>query len=121
MPESPGYETRDISVRLAVWSAVGTLIMLAAVLAVLWLALAPRGGAPSLMAPGFFAGEGHAPGEPRLQSDPAGELQQREALVRRRLESYGWVDRQRGIVHIPIERAMDLYAQRRGEQPEAAP
>jgi hypothetical protein len=26
---------------------------------------------------------------------------------RRRLESYGWVDRERGIVHQPIERAME--------------
>lgn len=121
MPESPGYETRDISIRLAVWSAVGTLVMLIAVLAVLWLALAQRGGAPSLTVPGFFAGEGHAPGEPRLQSDPAGELQRREALARRRLESYGWVDRERGIIHIPIERAMELYTQRQGEQSEASP
>ena len=31
----------------------------------------------------------------------------REA-ARRRLESYGWVDRQKGIAHVPIERAMDM-------------
>jgi hypothetical protein len=30
------------------------------------------------------------------------------AAARRRLESAGWVDRERGIVHIPIERAMEL-------------
>ena len=29
---------------------------------------------------------------------------------RRRLESFAWVDRDRGIVRIPIERAMDLAA-----------
>jgi len=30
------------------------------------------------------------------------------ASQRRRLSSYGWVDRGRGIAHIPIERAMEL-------------
>ena len=29
-----------------------------------------------------------------------------------RLGSYGYVDRQRGIVHIPIDRAIDLYVDR---------
>ncbi len=28
------------------------------------------------------------------------------------LESYGWIDRKSGIVRIPIDRAMDLLAQR---------
>ncbi|HEY7724739.1 MAG TPA: hypothetical protein VH880_05365 [Anaeromyxobacteraceae bacterium] len=33
----------------------------------------------------------------------------------RRLSSYGWVDREKGVVRIPVERAMDLAA--RGERP----
>jgi len=33
-----------------------------------------------------------------------------------RLRSYGWVDSRRGVVHLPIERAMDLVAQ--GVRPE---
>lgn len=28
------------------------------------------------------------------------------------LTTYGWVDRKNGVVHIPIERAMDLYLSR---------
>ncbi len=28
---------------------------------------------------------------------------------RRRLESYGWVDRPGGVIHIPIDRAIDLF------------
>ena len=31
----------------------------------------------------------------------------REA-ARRRLQAYGWVDKEQGIVHIPIDRAMDM-------------
>jgi hypothetical protein len=31
------------------------------------------------------------------------------ALARSRLQSFGWSDRERGVVHVPIERAFDLY------------
>jgi hypothetical protein len=36
-----------------------------------------------------------------------------------RLHSYGWVDRARGIAHIPIEKAMDMVAD--GASPPGAP
>jgi hypothetical protein len=49
-----------------------------------------------------------ASAEPRLQVDPPGELQAMHAAERARLSSYGWVDRRQGIVHLPIERAMEL-------------
>lgn len=35
---------------------------------------------------------------------------------RQTLESFGWVDRERGIVHIPIDAAMDRIAQQHGGQ-----
>jgi hypothetical protein len=38
---------------------------------------------------------------------------------RARLEGYGWVDRAAGIVHVPIEQAMELTIQ--GVRPAAAP
>lgn len=34
------------------------------------------------------------------------------AQQRDRLSRYGWVDRQEGIVHVPIERGMELYLAR---------
>jgi hypothetical protein len=43
---------------------------------------------------------------------PASDLKHFQAEEDARLRSYGWIDRQRGIIHIPIERAMDLIAQR---------
>jgi hypothetical protein len=33
-----------------------------------------------------------------------------------RLSGWGWVDRQRGIIHMPIDRAMDLVVQEQQEQ-----
>lgn len=50
---------------------------------------------------------------PRLQLDDGNEdvaeLHARESLL---LENYSWVDRSKGKVRIPIERAMELIAQR---------
>lgn len=56
---------------------------------------------------------------PRLQVDPPkqkGELAQSEAAL---LNSYGWIDPQVQVVHIPIERAMDLVSE--GQMPLIAP
>lgn len=34
----------------------------------------------------------------------------------RELRSYGWIDRKAGVVHIPIERAMEIYLSRRKQK-----
>ena len=51
------------------------------------------------------------PPEPRLQVAPPQELQTYKATEQARLSTYGWVNKQAGIVHIPIERAMQIIAQ----------
>lgn len=52
------------------------------------------------------------PPEPRLQTNPRGDLLELRQKEDRILTSYGWVDRDAGIVRIPIERAMALTAAR---------
>lgn len=47
---------------------------------------------------------------PQVESGEA--LQQLRATEEADLTNYGWVDRNNGIVHIPIDRAMDLILQR---------
>ena len=49
---------------------------------------------------------------PRLQISPRSDLEQMRANEEKTLHSYGWVDKQKGVVRIPIERAMELTAQR---------
>ncbi len=51
-----------------------------------------------------------APPGPRLQTDAAGDLQKFRADEERRLNTYYWIDKQKGIVHIPIEQAMKKLA-----------
>jgi len=52
------------------------------------------------------------PPEPRLQTAPVLDLKEMRAAEDQILNSYGWIDAQHGVVRIPINRAMDLLAQR---------
>ena len=47
---------------------------------------------------------------PRLQSDPAADMQQFLAAELHQLNSVGWQDRSAGSVHIPIDQAMQDVA-----------
>lgn len=104
------YEVRDAS--------VGALVALGGLLALILVTVlgashdlafdlakwAGRSPTPSV-APAL-----HPPG-PMLEIDPERNLATFRQREDAQLHSYGWIDRQAGIVHIPIERAMDLLAE----------
>lgn len=50
------------------------------------------------------------PPAPVLQVDPRSDLAEFRNEESARLNSYGWVDRGKGVVHIPIARAMSEIA-----------
>jgi hypothetical protein len=50
--------------------------------------------------------------EPRLQIQPQDDLEKLRATENAELNSYGWIDRKGGVVRIPVERAMQLIAER---------
>ena len=52
------------------------------------------------------------PPPPRLQVYAARHWKDFQAAERARLSTYGWMDRSAGVVHVPIDRAMDLIAVR---------
>ena len=49
---------------------------------------------------------------PRLEAHPANDYQAFLKARGKELHSYGWVDRKAGLVRLPIERAMQLMAER---------
>jgi hypothetical protein len=51
------------------------------------------------------------PPGPRLQTNAEADLHRFRAEEEKRLNGYYWVDKQKGIVHIPIEQAMKKLAQ----------
>ena len=50
------------------------------------------------------------PPAPRLESYPGEEFPALHATQEAELNSYGWVVRSKGVVHIPIDRAMEMIA-----------
>jgi len=58
------------------------------------------------------ARENAVPPEPRLQTNPREDLAELRAKEDQVLTSYGWVDKNAGVVRIPIDEAMKLTLQR---------
>jgi hypothetical protein len=54
--------------------------------------------------------------EPRLQTNPIPDLKTFRAEEEKVLTTYGWVDQPKGIVRMPIDRAIDVLAQRGGKK-----
>jgi len=50
--------------------------------------------------------------EPRLEVGAPNELRQLRAAEEAALNSYGWVDKDAGIVKIPVDRAMEILAKK---------
>ncbi len=60
---------------------------------------------------------------PQLQPDPTADMNKYREAVEQELNSSGWLDQNAGVAHIPVERAIDLVAERglpvRQQQPQA--
>ena len=127
-PTEPGparVETRDIEVRGLAWFAASLLFSAVVITLVLWgmfrffegqiagqdpedtpvVAEQRRREPPSADPAAHFP-------QPRLQFNAAEENARQRFAEEHVLASYGWLDAQAGVVRIPIERAMDLVAQR---------
>jgi hypothetical protein len=108
------YEVDDASVREIVISAiglaVGTVLICAAVFGLFRVLrsveVSSREPITDVSAPSTF------PPGPRLQNKPWEELQQLRQKEDETLTTYGWVNKNTGTVRIPIDRAMDIIAER---------
>jgi hypothetical protein len=120
-----GHEERDVHALPILFSVFGlTLVCVAAVAAmfVLFNVFAAQQArnttVPSPLAAEYGLKE---PPEPRLQTDPLLDLQKLRARDAERLSTYAWVDRDAGVVQLPIERAIELLAARGLPAREAKP
>lgn len=90
---SEGYEKRDSNVNVIVTSiVVGTVILIALVIAV----------------ESWFVYEKDKMMYDLYYKHPSPLLIEKREYAKQRLSSYGWVDSTKGIVHIPIEKAMEM-------------
>jgi len=110
---SPRHETRDASIRGLVIFGLSLFVSLVLVLVIAARLFWHFARVQSLGPPASpFANVRVLPPTPRLQPDPRRDLQHFREAQQELLHTYGWVDRNAGIVHIPIDRAMDLLIQR---------
>ena len=114
--DNPGvlHETSDVDLRrIAFWS-VGLIVLVAVTLAFLIWLFGHFNNRENRLGRATAELPAQAPetAAPRLQLSPRSDLAQMRAAEEKILHSYGWVDKQKGVVRIPIERAMELTAQR---------
>ena len=119
-PHDPtkAYEPRDVATRsvVLVAGAVVGLVVVSAVLMHGLLGSLWRSEAAASAPASPLAGYGpQTPPAPRRQPDPAGDIAALRNQQAAQLNGYGWVDRDKGVVRVPIARAMDLLVQRRGK------
>jgi hypothetical protein len=109
---SDAYERSDLNPRWIVIFGIGILV--ATALAVLITSLIiyykatqyTKGEVPLPR----LAKEREINPQPRLEVDAPSQLREMRAGEDARLSSYGWVDKDAGIVRIPIDRAMEILA-----------
>lgn len=113
--ESVAYERRDVNARAIFWIGVAMIIAAVVIHTVVWWLFdafdrreAQKGRPPASL----VHAPRPAPPDPRLQTDAPADLRELRDAKERELESYGWVDRQKGVVHIPVEQAMTILVQR---------
>ncbi len=104
--------------------ALGGLVLgvLSAVsIGVAWFVLTPTPGALERGSPRPAATFGE-PAHIETSLFSPGTMPSSQTAARVRLGQYGWVNRAAGVVHVPIERAMELYLhQADASAPRAAP
>jgi hypothetical protein len=115
-----GHEVRDVNPRVILWLGAGVLIMAAVVHVVLWLALGGMRWSAEQSDPprSPLAAEAAEPPPPHLQDKPQQEYTEYRREQDERLASYGWIDREQGIVRIPISRAIDLIVEQGVPKPQ---
>jgi hypothetical protein len=116
-PEGAGYEHTDANVwqitKFALWLAI-TAVVVHLGLGVMYKMLIEQSKVTTDQQPYPLASttEPRLPPEPRLQQFPRTEYYQFRLAEQQKLESYGWVNKDAGVVHIPIEQAMRLTLER---------
>lgn len=116
-PDGAGHEHTDANVWLivqfAIWLTVAALLTHLLMWGLFEVFIKTRNdAAPAAEFPLAAQQERRLPAGPRLQAIPANEIFEFRQRENAELREYGWVDRNAGTVHIPIDKAKELLLQR---------
>lgn len=110
------HEHTDINIRAVFWFVAVLLVSAIVIHVAMWGLLKVfewRTAANDPPLPPLSRGEGpHPPPSPRLQTTPIEDLKRFRRNDDAQLSGYSWVDKQAGVVRIPIDRAKQLYIER---------
>jgi hypothetical protein len=124
LPHAPGspdnpevhHESSDVNIRGVFAFAIGLLVAGIIIHLLVWVLFqyftAREGRASPPEFPLAVTQQPRVPPEPRLQTNPRQDLTDLRAREDQLLSSYGWVDRNAGIVRIPIDQAIKLTLER---------
>jgi hypothetical protein len=114
-PPAVRHETSDINVRGIFAFGAGLTAATVFVAFCVWLLFQYFSAREARAVPRNYPlaiGTDQVPPEPRLQINPRQDMSNLRGREDQVLNTYGWVDRNAGIVRIPIDRAMSLTVQR---------
>lgn len=108
-PNGAGHEHREVSVRLIVVSlgflAVATFFVLLLVIGIFRYFYSSYSTAEAIR-----LAQPVIPPEPRIEVATTQQLQDLRAKEDHVLSTYAWVDKQDGVVRVPIDKAIDMLA-----------
>src|SRR5438034_10651087 len=122
MPHAKGsepeghHETSDVNLRAILTFGAGLVVAGVFINFLVWLLFTYFSVRESRQVPAVYPlatrQENRLPPEPRLQTQPREDLRELRAREDEILTSYGWLDKNAGVVRIPIDRAMQITVQR---------
>lgn len=114
-PENPGYELSDVQPRPMVKTAMVVAgLILFTILAMTALFKLFDYYQPLADHPRHpLADSRYVSTAPKLQPDPPAQKKQLREVEDNVLKTYDWVDREKGLVRIPIDRAIAIVAQQK--------
>jgi hypothetical protein len=116
MSDHARHEESDINVRAILGTGAGMIVGAVVIGVVVWalfVLLSKREARDVLTEFPLASGQAQRlPPEPRLQTDPREDLRALRQAEDNALQSYGWIDKNTGVVRIPIDQAMKLTLER---------
>ena len=105
---TPRLEPPRVATRVVLCAGIGLLLFLGVSLVLMHFYYRSAIEQAVFVPPSPFA-------KPRLQTNDRSDLASLEAKQRSTLQNYAWIDREKGIVAIPIEEAMKRILSRGGD------
>lgn len=115
LPEDMRFEHSDVNTGGTLLAGLSVLVGIWIIVGLLYFYFAWLAHERAISSPPPLPVEAHVnplPPEPRLQSSPRKDLKAMRAREDWELNHYYWIDQDKGAVAIPIERAMQILAQR---------